>query len=358
MSNSLIVRDATLAINGVNASGNDPEAHVRARVDEARTLDDSTVKDCAEVLRASAGASGGDPDVLEALVVIALAHPAIAQEYDLSPQVMGRRLAARLERTGEAARALAVLRLLVEYFPGNDALEREMAALMRRQGMVQDLAERYLDRAEELLAKGQEDEAVAWFREVLLLDRSRSDVARRIRQLKSDREENLRVGKRRKRLILLSLLLSASSVAVVQRETSLSQAYKSLPPASSSDASAIERRLVQVERFVSRHPIWHGSLNAMKERNKLRYELRLEEGRRQSEEDQDTDTAFQPSQNERADQARKRAYNLIYGSLDYVGALEQLLQALQLADEDWVDREQTERDIESIEAHLKENPNQ
>ena len=115
---------------------------------------------------------------------------------------------------------------------------------------------------------------------------------------------------------------------------------------------------MQIERFVSRYPVWHGSLDAMKERNRLRHELKLEEGRRQLVESTEVDAALQPTPNERADVARKRTYNLIYGSVDYAGALEQLLLALQLADENWANREQTERDVEAIEAQLKENPNQ
>ena len=365
MSNTLIVRDATLAINGAADSGTDPEAHIQARIEEAKGLDPETVADCADVLRSSAGASGGDPDVLEALVVMALAHPAIAEEYELSPQVMGRRLAARLERTGEAARALAVLNVLLEYFPASEALEREMSALMRRQGMVQDLAERYLERAEKLLAKGHTDEAIAWFREVLMLDRSRTDIARRIRELKNARAESSRVSSGRRRWILASLLLSASMAAVVQRETNLHRTFGELPATHERDVDSIERRLSSVERFIADHPLWHGSLNALAERNHLRAVLKREEARLQREAIQASLAAQsqpeQPAQippNEQADLARQEGISLIYESADYEGGREQLLRALQLADKNWEQRAQTLRDVEAIEEYLQENSKQ
>ncbi|MFT5289221.1 MAG: hypothetical protein ACI82F_001280, partial [Planctomycetota bacterium] len=305
MSTSLIVRDATLAINGATHRESNPLEHVRARIEEARGLDAGTLGDCAEVLRASTGASGGDPEVLEALVVIALANPGLAEKYGLSPQVIGRRLAARLERMGGARRALAILTLLLESFPGNGALDREMASLMRRQGMVQDLADRYLERAQGFMAKGQDDEAIAWFREVLLLDRSRTDVARCIREIKQSRADSKRVSKGRTRLILISLLLSASSVAVVRREKGLHEAYQNLPVFSSADVDSLGRRLLQVEIFVDEHPLWHGSLKALSERKSLRTERQHREVNAHAEAERAALITPTLTANERADSARQ-----------------------------------------------------
>ena len=53
MASTLIVRDATLAINGAVEARGDARDHLHFRVEEVQTMDAETLAACAEVLRSS-----------------------------------------------------------------------------------------------------------------------------------------------------------------------------------------------------------------------------------------------------------------------------------------------------------------
>ena len=344
MSNTLIVRDATLAINGASESRIDPHGHLMHRIEEVARMDPASVEACVEVLHSVMGAGDEvNADVLEALTILALAQPEFADRMGMSAISSGRRLAVRKEQGGEAEFAMTVLEVLLDTFPGEPALERDYAALMRRQGMVHDLVQRYLDRADKLLREGKDSEALGWLREALLLDKSRKDVARRIRDLRLQR------GRSRSRPRLgpfaATLLLVLGLTGVVYRERQLRSEYQQLPQGQNGDLDALTVRLDALERFVEDHPIWHGSLAAVSERSDLRVEIeRLEVAaarRRRIEEERRSNRL------EEAALARGRALmRLDSGNLD--GALEDFRRALEIAPGDWDMRERTERDIEAL----------
>src|SRR5262245_45623335 len=98
MSTTLIVRDATLAINGAPEKRDEPRQHLRKRVAEVAHMDPRTAQECVEVLSSVSEGDGADPDVLEALVIIAVAMPKLAERLDMATVDTGRRLAQRLER--------------------------------------------------------------------------------------------------------------------------------------------------------------------------------------------------------------------------------------------------------------------
>src|ERR1051326_628003 len=140
MTTTLIVRDASLAINGAPEKRGEPREHLRLRIADVAHMEARTAEECVEVLSSVSNGEGADPDVLEALVIVGLAQ------------------------------------------------------LMRRQGMVQDLVNRYFERARKLMREGRNNEAAGWLREVLQLDPSRKDAARLIRDLRFKR-----AGSRRRR---------------------------------------------------------------------------------------------------------------------------------------------------------------
>ena len=72
MTSTLIVRDATLAINGDSFRANDPAEHLRTRVAAVAELDREFLEQCVQVLSASDGGEETSVDVLEALFVLGI----------------------------------------------------------------------------------------------------------------------------------------------------------------------------------------------------------------------------------------------------------------------------------------------
>jgi tetratricopeptide (TPR) repeat protein len=350
MVNTLIVRDATLAVNGAPESRGQPEAHLRQRVDEVAGFDRKTVEECLQVLSKSiGGGEDDDPEILEALVVLGLSQPELAQQTGLSPLATGRKLAARLERGGEADHALAVLELLAEHFPGQKTLERDLAGLMRRKGMVQELVERYIAQAQKLLKQGKDGEAIEWLREVLLLDRTRKDIARMIRDLRYQEADTFKERKKRWRVASLSLGLSLLLTTGFLHEYVVLKEFEQLTPLTNGDQAAMNQRLGELETFMERHPIWHGSLKVVGERAHLRIEIDRIHQKQLLAEDKRHEELVR--RREEANLARERGL-LAFDAGDYLAALSEFQQALELSPPEWPVRERLERDIQAIHAFI------
>jgi tetratricopeptide (TPR) repeat protein len=170
------------SLETVGADGS--RAELKELVGRASQLfdDDSAQARCAQLFE-RLGSDAGDRIALESVVILALARPALVERLRLPLAQEGRRLAVLLERGGDAQRAQAVLELLLARAPSDRAVERDLSALMRRNGNLARLVERHLSRADECVRDGRRDEAVRWLREVLMLDPQRRDVARMIRDL-------------------------------------------------------------------------------------------------------------------------------------------------------------------------------
>jgi tetratricopeptide (TPR) repeat protein len=352
MTTTLIVRDATLAIHGAPEKRGEPREHLRLRIAEVAHLDPRTAAECVEVLGAVATGELADPEVLEALLILSLAHSRLAETTKLAPMPTGRRLATRLEREGEIDHAMAVLELLLAQFPGHEALERDMAQLMRRQGMVQDLVGRYFERAKRCIAEGRPSEAAGWLREVLQLDPGRKDAARLIRDLRFKKLKKDRKGGGGWKIVAVLLLLAGGMTLLVQRELALGEEFRALPRADEGSTSSLERRLATLENFVERNPVWHGSLGVLSERSELRVRLAaLAEKARQEREavEQDLRASL-------ADAEQCRANGLLFAQNgDIAGAMRAFAEALEYGGPDWEHRERVERDLADLK-HLSENP--
>jgi tetratricopeptide (TPR) repeat protein len=351
MTTTLIVRDATLAINGAPEKRSEPREHLRARIEDVARMDARTAEECAEVLGSVAHGEGADPEVVQALVIVALAQPELAERIKVPTTPLGRRLAARLEREGEIERAMAVLESLLQHFPGEDALERDLAQLMRRQGMVQDLTSRYFARAQKLIREGRNNEAAGWLREVLQLDPSRKDAARVLRNLRFKR----RVGVKRRgggfRFVLVTAALALGIAYGVMRELRLRAELAALPDASASNLVALKRRLGELDAFTERNPVWHGALGVLSERAELRVQVSVLEEKARVERE-----ARARAERERLDNAelrRRRGLDLAQSG-DFRGALDVLREALVHGGNDWERREEVLRDVEALEEHFRE----
>lgn len=353
MTTTLIVRDATLAIHGAPEKRGEPREHLRVRIAEVGHLDARTAAECAEVLGSVAGGEGADPEVLEALLIVGLAHPELAEGGQLAPMPIGRRLATRLERSGEIDHAMAVLELLLQRFPGHEALERDMAQLMRRQGMVQDLVGRYFERAKRCVAEGRPSEAAGWLREVLQLDPGRKDAARLIRDLRFKKLKQHRRSGGGWKVLLVLLLLAGGTGVLVLRELRLAEEFRALPAANEGSTPSLQRRLAELEAFVERNPVWHGALRVLSERSELRVRLAVLADQVRAEEQR-----LEDERKERlatAELCRSRGLQLAQAG-DLAGALRAFEEALGHGGDDWEPRERVARDLEDLRAHLARNP--
>jgi tetratricopeptide (TPR) repeat protein len=347
MTTTLIVRDATLAINGAPEKRGEPRDHLRGRIEEVAHMDVRTAEECVEVLTSVAGGEGADPQVLEALVIVALAHADMAERIGLPTVATGRRLAARLERLGDIDHTLALLEVLQQHFPGQESLDHDLAQLMRRQGMVKDLVNRYFERARKLMREGRNNEAAGWLREVLQLDPGRKDAARLIRDLRFKRSGRTARRSGGLRFLAVVLAVALGVTWVVERETRLDAEFRALPQAS------LKRRLTDLERFVEQQPVWHGSLQVLSERAELRVKLAVLEEKARTE--REAEERARRERLESADLCRARGLMLVQEG-DLRGALQAFREALEFGGPEWPHYERISRDVSDVEAHLAEHP--
>jgi len=350
MTTTLIVRDATFAINGAPEQRGEPRAHLATRISEVSAMEERTAEECIEVLSSVAGGEGADPEVLEALVVVGLAKRQLAERLSLPTIETGCRLATRLERGSEIEHARAVLDALAHAFPNEESLERERAQLLSRQGTVQDLVGRYFERARKLMREGRNREAAGWLREVLQLDPRRKDAKRLLRDLRfktHGRPKRQVGGAMRSMFVLLLVGLGVAYAAL--REKRLAQEYGALPAGVSGNLPSLQKRLVEVERFVREHPAWHGALGALSERSTLRVQVSVLE--EQVRHEQALAERAEAERLESADLLRQRGL-ICAQSGDLRGALEAFREALERGGAGWSQYDRVSRDAADLEAAL------
>jgi tetratricopeptide (TPR) repeat protein len=353
MTTTLIVRDAMLAINGAPEKRGEEREHLHLRIAEVAHMDARTAEECVEVLNSVANGEGADPDVLEALVIVALAHPALARRLKLPTVATSRRLAALLERSAAIDRTLAVFEVLQKHFPGNESLERDLSQLMCRQGMVQDLVMRYFERAKKLMREGRHNEAAGWLREVLQLDPGRKDAARMMRDLRFKRAKGSKRRVGSLRFLFVVALLSLGASYGLLREFRLREEFRAVPQAAAGNVPALKRRLADLEQFIASHPLWHGALSVLNERTALRVQLAVLEAK--SEEEREAAERAARERLESADLCRARGLACIQSG-DVPGALEAFRQALEYGGSDWPHYERVSRDVSDLEASATDKP--
>lgn len=353
MTTTLIVRDATLAINGAQEKRGEPRSHLQLRLVEAARMDERLAEECVEVLSSVATGEEADPEALEALVLVGLALPGLAKRLNLPTLATGRRLAARLERAGEVERTIALLELLQKHFPGQESLEHDLAQLMRRQGMVQDLVGRYFERAQRLVREGRSSEAAGWLREVLQLDPGRRDAARMLRDLRFKKANRKQKRGGWLRSTIGIVLLSLGLAFVVLRERRLREQFEGLQAATPGSVTSLHRRLSELEQFADRNPIWHGAFQLLTERSSLRVQLAvLEERERQIREEKER---VERERLEAAGLYRDQAW-MRAQSGDVQGAIEAFRKALEAGGPAWAHYAEAEKNLADLEANQSNQP--
>ncbi len=195
---------------------------------------------------------------LEALVMLGFAHPDVARKHHIALATEGRRLGALLEKAGRPDRAKEVFELLCEYSPTDRTMEIELAGVMRRAGNSEELIERYLERAQEHLARGESKLALPWLQEAYALDRSRADVSALIRDARHDHHHRLTSFRSNRRFALMFLLVLGVAAAIGYRERNLHNSYMAIPAANGDSTTSIAARLGSLQLFQDENAYWLG----------------------------------------------------------------------------------------------------
>ncbi len=348
----LIVEDVVNALTGETPVG-DSQADLRVQMERAaEEFDKRTASAFGKALLDSLTEDPGNLRQLEALLILGLAHPDVLRKNRISLAVEGRRLAILLERGGEVERARGVLELLASRLPEERTIDHELAGILRRSGNTDELVERYLARAQTCVAEGKNQEAIPWLQEILLLDRTRRDVARMIRDLRYQDAERQTRGRRRNRVLMIVLIISAAVTAVMARELDVRRKYSEIPSAASNDVPALEQRALAIAAFVGKHRVWSGMFDAVSERKEL--EERVADLQRDYKKDEHSRLMERQRLLEMASSARERGL-LNVERQEFEEALANFRRSLSLSEPTWEHRERLEADIAALEAWQKEN---
>jgi tetratricopeptide (TPR) repeat protein len=289
---------------------------------------------------------------LEALLLLGLAHPSLLDQNRIPLAQEGRRLAVLLERAGEVERAQTLLEVLAQRAPADRGVERELNGIMRRSGSLDRLVERHLRRAEDAIKAGRREEAVHWLREVLVLDSSRRDVARMIRDLRYEDTDKRNRWRRRLQVAALLTVFGAVGGGIVMREQRIEAEYAQLPKVHPKDVGAMRAQMQQLDDWIAKNPLWLGMFDAGRERSRLRTEIEQLEAA--LHEAQRIALATHAKQEIAAEAERVLGRMSAEGN-DFPLALEHFQRALELAPADWKARGQVETDVTAITAWLQQN---
>lgn len=342
-----IVDDVIASVLGVDPSEGDERPDLEDQIERvAEEYDRRTAESFCRTLIDYLTEHPRSVDELEALLMLGLAHPRLLSRHRIPVLQESRRLAVLLEDQGEPGRAQGILEAVASRNPDNKALDHELASMMRRNGNGDRLVQRYLRRAEVAVREGRRKDAITWLREVLLIDRSRRDVARMIRDLRYEEVETKVAWRKRLQLACVVLFLFALASGFFAREWLIGQRYATLPETKPGDIASMQLRLEELDHLIAANPLWLGMFRAGRERVRLRtgidklQALAAEQDRIAMEE---RETRVQM-----ADSARMVARMAAeQGAFDR--ALAKFREALRVAPPEWEPRERVESDIQAIE---------
>jgi tetratricopeptide (TPR) repeat protein len=357
--NSLIVEDVVAALTGevVDPLEDSPQDRVPIDLRErtqcaAGDVDKRTAREFCQSLLDSLCEEPSNLSQLEALMILGLAHPDVLKERRISLAVEGRRLAILLERAGEIERARGLLELLSSRLPDDRTIDHELAGVLRRMGCTGELVDRYLDRAEKCVRTGSIQEAIPWLQEVLMLDRSRRDVARMIRDLRYQEADREGRARRRNYILGVLLVLSAAASALIVREKKIHDDYRALPVASKDDTQSLYSRMEGLDGLIADNTFWAGMVGAVSERNLLREQLEEIErsAARVAREKQSEKVRLE----EMADEARLRGL-MNFEHSQYEKALDDFERALTMCSPNWEHKKRVTADVKALRELLGED---
>ncbi len=346
----LLVEDVVKALTGGDLQRDEENVDdLRERMEgAAHEFDERTAFAFGRALLDSLCEDPGNLRQLEALLILGLAHPDVLERHRISLAVEGRRLAVLLERAGQVARARGVLELLASRLPEERTIDHELAGILRRSGNTGELVERYLRRAEKAVEEESVSEAIPWLQEILLLDRTRRDVARMIRDLRYQEADRHTRGSRRSRVLIMVVLVAGVLTAVAGRELSIREEYANLAPVESNNLEmTLYQRKESIDQLLSNHRFWFGIFAVTKERDSLR--LEIAEFEREKTRRDAADAAITLRRLQTAEGARLRGLKFSERG-DFSHALTAFQEALEFSPAAWEHRPQVERDVEALRA--------
>lgn len=345
-----VVRALTCAESPGEGGAEEPGGDLLAQMQRAAAeFDRRTAEAFGQALVNSLCDDPSNVRMLEALIILGVAHPDVLRRHGVSLAQEGRRLAVLLEHAGEVERARTLLELLATRLPGDRGLEQDLQGLMRRQGETDELVERCLRRADEAVQAGKPAEAIPWLQEVLLHDRGRRDVARMIRDLRYQEVAERRRRMRRRKAALVGVLISALATAGVVREARIRDEMATLPVVCADDPASIAARLAALDELVAEHRLWLGRPAVSSERAQLRIQLDRLEAKAAEQRRAAAEAARERA--ERAEAARLEG-RIACERGEFREALALFRRALALGDPDWSRRPRIEADVRAIEAWL------
>ena len=266
----IFVDDVVQALTCLDVADMHGEALLQEQMQRAtEEFDEHTAQAFGKALLEQLCEDPSDLRKLETLLILGLAHPAVLEDNRIPIATEGRRLAVLLENAGDGERARCLLEVLASRMPEEEGVDRDLSEMMRRSGSTSELIERYLARAEDAVQSGKPMEAVPWLQQVLLLDRSRRDVARMIRDLRYSESERKTSRKRRNALIAFVVCVLAVVIGVAVREMRIESAYGDLPEVAEGDLPGLRERLSSINDLIEAHGFWIGMFRVVGERRQL-----------------------------------------------------------------------------------------
>ncbi|MCA8949843.1 MAG: PQQ-binding-like beta-propeller repeat protein [Planctomycetes bacterium] len=126
----------------------------------------------------------------ERLVGLALEHDVALPEFDAMAE--GKEIVDLLLEFGDIERVRSLLERLLLVAPEDIDLKKALISVHVKAGDQQRVAELYESIAEDLVAAGNPLEAVGYLQKILLMDRSRTDISARVRELYESDERKRR----------------------------------------------------------------------------------------------------------------------------------------------------------------------
>lgn len=330
--------------------GDETAPDLHEQIDRSsRVFDQNTASSFVRALLEHLTAHPDDLREHESLIVLGLAHPHLLQEYKIPLAQEGRRLASRLEGVGETTRAQELLEVLAHGNPNDRGVDKDLASIMRRTGNVDRLVDRYLMRAEEAVGDGRRRDAITWLREVLMLDRTRRDVARMIRDLQYEERETKEGWKRTLRMVGLSVVVLGLGVGFVFRELHVARSYEQLEIAAPGDVESLRHRLSSLDSLIAGNPLWLGMFKAGRERADIRAEIDVLEAEQAESARLEADRVAELKIH--AESARMRGL-LLVEQREFGAAAAEFRRALELAPSDWGHTQRLEADLAAIDELL------
>lgn len=339
------VEEVVEALIGL-ADQSEENASLEAQMARAATeIDARTAEGYCRVLLGHLADQPQSVPELDALLILGLAHPSVLEANRIPLGQEGRRLALLLEQAGNTERAQSLLELIATRAPDDRQVNHELASMLRRTGNADRLIDRYMRRAEDCVSKGNTKEAISWLQEILLVDRSRRDVARMIRDLRwGDQEQRIR-WRSRVRGFLILLVVGSLVTMVVQRERAVASRYAAVPVAVQGDLGSLRQRLQQLDRLQEENPFSLRLWDASRERARLVVEIAQIEA--QSAQIQIARRSEREAQLAIAESARKQG-RIFAQQNRFEDALVQFERALADGPSDWDQRKQIEIDVSAI----------